>query len=123
MQAAIATVHAMSTTTEDTDWRRIAGLYAVLAQRFPSPIVELNRAVAVSRLHGPAAGLELADAVAATGALADYHLLHAVRGDLLARLGNAEQARAAFTRAAELTGNATEPELLLDRARQSGNPL
>ncbi|WP_460724982.1 RNA polymerase sigma factor [Nocardia heshunensis] len=115
LQAAIAAVHAMAPTAEDTDWRRIAGLYAILAQRFPSPIVELNRAVAVAMLHGPAAGLELVDAVAAP--LDDYHLLHAVRGDLLLRLGRDSEARAAFHRAAALTANTTERELLLARAR------
>ncbi|WP_040813780.1 RNA polymerase sigma factor [Nocardia concava] len=117
LQAAIAAVHAMAPTAEETDWRRIAGLYAILAQRFPSPVVELNRAVAVAMVHGPAAGLELVDAIAAAGALADYHLLHAVRGDLLARLGRAAEARTAFERAAELTANETERELLLGRAR------
>ncbi|MEV6100628.1 RNA polymerase sigma factor [Nocardia sp. NPDC051981] len=117
LQAAIASVHAVAPTAAETDWRRIAGLYAVLAQRFPSPIVELNRAVAVAMVHGPGAGLELIDAIAATGALDDYHLLHAVRGDLLARLGRDAEARAAFRRAAELTGNEIERELLLGRAR------
>ncbi|MGW4121566.1 RNA polymerase sigma factor [Nocardia sp. NPDC004711] len=117
LQAAIASVHAVAPTAAETDWRRIAGLYAVLAQRFPSPIVELNRAVAVAMVHGPGAGLELIDAVAATGALDDYHLLHAVRGDLLARLGRDAEARATFRRAADLTGNEIERELLLGRAR------
>ncbi|MEC3951428.1 RNA polymerase sigma factor [Nocardia sp. CDC153] len=117
LQAAIAAVHAMALTAEDTDWRRIAGLYAILAQRFPSPVVELNRAVAVTMVHGPAAGLELIDAIAESGALTEYHLLHAVRGDLLARLGRAAEAQAAFRRAAELTANETERELLLGRAR------
>ncbi|MFE3261088.1 RNA polymerase sigma factor [Nocardia sp. NPDC059229] len=117
LQAAIASVHAVAPTAAETDWRRIAGLYAILAQRFPSPIVELNRAVAVAMVHGPGAGLELIDAIAATGALDDYHLLHAVRGDLLARLGRDAEARAAFRRAADLTGNEIERELLLGRAR------
>ncbi|MFE3000466.1 RNA polymerase sigma factor, partial [Nocardia sp. NPDC059246] len=117
LQAAIASVHAVAPTAAETDWRRIAGLYALLAQRFPSPIVELNRAVAVAMVHGPGAGLELIDAIAATGALDDYHLLHAVRGDLLARLGRDAEARAAFRRAADLTGNEIERELLLGRAR------
>ncbi|MFI5782086.1 RNA polymerase sigma factor [Nocardia sp. NPDC051570] len=116
LQAAIAAAHAMAATAQDTDWRRIAGLYAVLAQRFPSPIVELNRAVAVAMMHGPAAGLELVDAVAATGVLDGYHLLYAVRGDLLARLGRTAEARAAFLRAGELTANLAERSLLLDRA-------
>ncbi|WP_328602917.1 RNA polymerase sigma factor [Nocardia terrae] len=122
LQAAIAAVHAMAVTGEDTDWRRIAGLYAILAQRFPSPVVELNRAVAVAMVHGPAAGLELVDAIAETGALDDYHLLHAVRGDLLARLGRGDEARAAFHRAAELTANETEHKLLLDRAEHPDTP-
>ncbi len=81
LQAAIAAAHAMAATPEETDWRRIAGLYAVLAQRFPSPIVELNRAVAVAMVNGPGAGLELLDAVVAAGELSDYHLLYAVRGE------------------------------------------
>ncbi len=116
LQAAIAAVHAMAATAEETDWRRIAGLYAQLAQRFPSPIVELNRAVAIAMVHGPAAGLELVDAVAATGTLDGYHPLHAVRADLLARLGRSAQARAAFLRAAELTANDAERSLLRGRA-------
>lgn len=115
LQAAIASVHAVTPAAADTDWRRIAGLYAVLAQRFPSPVVELNRAVAVAMAHGPAAGLELIDAVAAD--LDGYHLLHAVRGDLLERLGRTAEARAAFERAAELTANDSERELLRERAR------
>lgn len=115
LQAAIAAVHAMAPSTEETDWRRIAGLYAVLAERFPSPIVDLNRAVAVGMVHGPAAGLELVDALAATGALDTYHLLPAVRGDLLERLGRLDEARAEFARAAQLTGNNAEQALLLDR--------
>ncbi|MFD7843558.1 RNA polymerase sigma factor [Nocardia sp. NPDC059764] len=115
LQAAIASVHAVTPAASDTDWRRIAGLYAVLAQRFPSPVVELNRAVAVAMVHGPTAGLELIDAVAAD--LDGYHLLHAVRGDLLERLGRTAEARAAFERAAELTANDGERELLRERAR------
>ncbi|WP_405486554.1 RNA polymerase sigma factor [Nocardia sp. NBC_00511] len=117
LQAAIAAVHALAATAGDTDWRRIAGLYAQLAQRFPSPVVELNRAVAVTMVHGPAAGLELVDAVA--GTLDDYHLLHAVRGDLLSRLGRGAQARIAFERAAELTANETERKLLRGRAEHA----
>ncbi|MEV6560557.1 RNA polymerase sigma factor [Nocardia sp. NPDC051756] len=119
LQAAIAAVHAMAATTEDTDWRRIAGLYAVLAERFPSPIVELNRAVAVSKVHGPAAGLDLVDALASSGALDTYHLYNAVRGDLLVQLGRPEEARTEFLRAAELTANDAERALLLDRARDA----
>ncbi|MFI9407856.1 RNA polymerase sigma factor [Nocardia sp. NPDC052316] len=120
LQAAIAAVHAMAATSQDTDWRRIAGLYAVLAERFPSPIVELNRAVAVSKVHGPAAGLDLVDALAASGALDTYHLYYAVRGDLLSQLGRRTEAGADFVRAAELTGNKAERALLLDRAADSG---
>ncbi|MFE3026856.1 RNA polymerase sigma factor [Nocardia tengchongensis] len=122
LQAAIAAVHAMAPTAADTDWRRIAGLYALLAERFPSPIVELNRAVAVAMVHGPGAGLDLVDKIAGSAVLADYHLLHAVRGDLLQRLGRAAEARAAFERAAELTGNEIERELLLRRADSGSNP-
>ncbi|WP_419956870.1 RNA polymerase sigma factor [Microbacterium candidum] len=118
LQAAIAAAHAMATTPDDTDWRRIAGLYAVLAARRPSPIVELNRAVAVAEVYGPTAGLELVDAVAGTGTIDGYHLLHAVRGDLLERLGRSAEARAEFVRAAELTENAAERAML--EARASG---
>jgi RNA polymerase sigma factor (sigma-70 family) len=116
LQAAIAAVHAMAATADDTDWRRIAGLYAILAAHFPSPIVELNRAIAVAGVHGPAAGLELVDAVVDAGSLDEYHLLHAVRGDLLARLGRDGEARTEFLRAAELTANAAERALMLSRA-------
>ncbi len=116
LQAAIAAVHSMAATPEDTDWRRIAGLYALLAQRFPSPIVELNRAVAVTMVHGPLAGLELIDDVAAAGALDNYHLLHAVRADLLARVGRDTEAHTEFLRAAELTANTAEQSLLRTRA-------
>ncbi len=116
LQAAIAAAHAMAATPEDTDWRRIAGLYAVLAQRFPSPIVELNRAVAVAMVDGPGAALELLEAIAASGALSDYHLLHAVRGDLLVRLGREQEAATSFLQAADLTGNIAEQHFLRDRA-------
>ncbi|WP_330254524.1 RNA polymerase sigma factor [Nocardia sp. NBC_00565] len=122
LQAAIAAVHAMAPSSAETDWRRIAGLYAVLAERFPSPVIDLNRAVAVSKVHGPAVGLELVDALVAAGALDRYHLLPAVRGDLLERLGRHDEARAEFARAAELTGNAAEQALLLDRMAPS-DPL
>jgi predicted RNA polymerase sigma factor len=116
LQAAIAAAHAMAATPEDTDWRRIAGLYAVLAQRFPSPIVELNRAVAVAMVDGPGAALELLEAIAASGALSDYHLLHAVRADLLVRLGRDQEAATSFLQAADLTGNIAEQHFLRDRA-------
>jgi predicted RNA polymerase sigma factor len=118
LQAAIAAHHARAATAEATEWPRIAALYALLAQRAPSPIVELNRAVAVAMAFGPDAGLELVDALVADGALAAYHLLSAVRGDLLARLGRADEACAEFERAAELTRNERERDVLLARARR-----
>jgi predicted RNA polymerase sigma factor len=120
LQAAIAAAHAMAATPEETDWRRIAGLYAVLAQRFPSPIVELNRAVAVAMVDGPGMGLELLEAIA--GALSDYHLLHAVRGDLLSRLGHNREAAASFLKAADLTANVAEQRFLRDRANACAHP-
>ncbi|MFI0900360.1 RNA polymerase sigma factor [Streptomyces sp. NPDC020983] len=116
LQAAIAACHAQAVRAEDTDWARIAGLYRALGAAAPSPVVELNRAVAVSMAEGPAAGLALADAVASGGALDGYHLLPSVRGDLLARLGRTADARAEFTRAAALTRNTAERALLLRRA-------
>ena len=119
LQAAIAAHHARAATAEATEWPRIAALYALLAQRAPSPIVELNRAVAVAMAFGPDAGLELVDALVADGALAAYHLLPAVRGDLLAKLGRGDEARAEFQRAAELTQNERERDVLLARARDS----
>lgn len=122
LQAAIAATHASAPTPADTDWRRIAGLYALLAQRLPSPIVELNRAVAITMVHGPAAGLDLVDAVEQTGLLDDYHLLHAVRGDLLTRLDRPAEAHREFLRAAELTANAAEQDYLRDRATTCENP-
>ncbi|WP_225825034.1 RNA polymerase sigma factor [Streptomyces naphthomycinicus] len=117
LQAAIAACHAHAYTYEETDWRAIATLYGLLAVRAPSPVVELNRAVAVSMAEGPAAGLALADAVAGAPALRDYHLLPSVRGDLLARLGRTAEARAEFVRAAGLARNDKEREMLLRRAR------
>ena len=119
LQAAIAAHHARAATAEVTEWPRIAALYTLLAQRAPSPIVELNRAVAVAMAFGPDAGLELVDALVADGALAAYHLLPAVRGDLLAKLGRGDEARAEFQRAAELTRNERERDVLLARARDS----
>ncbi|WP_405592905.1 RNA polymerase sigma factor [Streptomyces sp. NBC_01190] len=116
LQAAIAACHARAPRPEETDWRTIAALYDALAARAPSPVVELNRAVAVGRAHGPAAGLALADALAATGSLGDYHLLPAVRGDLLASLGRRAEARTAFEHAAALTRNNAERAFLLARA-------
>ena len=115
LQAAIAACHARARTPEETDWIRIAALYDALSQLAPSPVVELNRAMAVAMAFGPAAALEIVDAVAAEPALRDYHLLPSVRGDLLARLGRHEEARVEFRRAASLTRNERERELLLAR--------
>lgn len=116
LQAAIAACHARAHRAEETDWRRIATLYAELAVRSPSPVVELNRAVAVAMAEGPAAGLAIADRLTTEPALAGYHLLPAVRGDLLERLGRREEARAEFERAAAMTRNARERDLLRRRA-------
>jgi len=116
LQAAIAACHAQAHTAEQTDWVRIAALYEALVRISPSPVIELNRAVAVSMAFGPAAGLELADALVAEPALRNYHLLPTVRGDLLAKLGRKSEARAQFERAAALTRNAREREFLLGRA-------
>jgi predicted RNA polymerase sigma factor len=116
LQAAIAACHVRAHTAEETDWPRIAALYDALAQVMPSPVVELNRAVAVSMAFGPAAGLEIVDELAATSSLKDYHLLPSVRADFLAKLGRTAEARAELTRAAEMTANARERELILARA-------
>ncbi len=116
VQAAIAGCHAAAVRYEDTDWPRIAALYGRLVQLIPSPVVELNRAVAVSMAEGPEAALPLVDALAREPALRAYHLLPSVRGDLLERLGRTEEARAEFERAASLTRNAQERTLLLGRA-------
>ena len=120
LQAAIAACHARAATAADTDWARIAALYDVLAQVMPSPVVALNRAVAVGMAFGPAAGLELVEALAAEPALQAYHLLPAVRGDLLAKLDRIEEARTEFARAAGLAQNARERALLLARAAGMG---
>ena len=120
LQAAIAACHAQAREASHTDWERIVALYDALAALAPSPVVELNRAVAVSMAFGPAAGLELVDQLASEPALAGYHLLPAARGDLLERLGRAEEARAEFARAASLTRNAREQKVLLDRAAGCG---
>ena len=120
LQAAIAACHARARTAAETDWERIAALYDALAQLTPSPVVELNRAVAIAMAFGPPAGLELVDALTAEPALRGYHLLPSVRGDLLAKLGRLDEARAEFERAASLTQNARERKLLLDRARRLG---
>jgi predicted RNA polymerase sigma factor len=116
LQAAIAACHARALEPEDTDWRRIVALYEALAQLRPSPIVELNHAVAVSFAFGPDIALELVDELVGEPSLAGYHLLPSVRGDLLAKLGRAEEAAGEFERAASLTRNARERELLLERA-------
>jgi len=118
LQAAIAACHARASTAAETDWPRIAALYDAVAQLAPSPVVELNRAVAVGMAFGPAAGLELVDALIAEPSLKAYHLLPAVRGDLLRKLGRSEEARAQFDRAASLTENARERELLQRRAAE-----
>ena len=116
LQAAIAACHARARTAEETDWAQIAALYDALAQLAHSPVVELNRAVAYGMAFGPAAGLELADALVSEPALKSYHLLPSVRGDLLAKLGRPDEARSEFERAAALTRNARERDLLLERA-------
>lgn len=117
VQAAIAACHARAVTADGTDWARIAALYEELAAIEPSPVVELNRAVAVSMASGPAAGLKLVDALKDEPALKNYHLLPSVRGDLLKKLGRKEEAREEFEKAASMTRNAREQSLLLDRAR------
>ena len=123
LQAAIAACHARAPIANGTDWTRIAALYDALAQLAPSPVVELNRAVAVAMAFGPAEGLALADALVSEPALGGYHLLPAVRGDFLAKLGRHDEARAEFERAASLTQNAREKKLLLDRAGASNHKL
>ena len=117
LQAAIAACHARAREARDTDWSAIVALYDELLARVPSPVIELNRAVAVSMASGPQAGLALVDALTSVVALEQYHLLPSVRGDLLAKVGRLEEARAEFERAASLTRNARERELLLERAR------
>jgi RNA polymerase sigma factor (sigma-70 family) len=117
LQAAIAACHARAKTNEETEWARIVLLYEALAELTPSPVVELNRAVAISMAFGPAAGLEAVDALAGDKSLERYHLLSSVRGDLLEKLGRLDEARAAFEHAASLTKNARERDLLLARAR------
>jgi RNA polymerase sigma factor (sigma-70 family) len=117
LQAEIAACHARARAAEETDWPRIVSLYESLSQIAPSPIVDLNRAVAISMAVGPAAGLEVVDALTAEGSLETYHLLPSVRGDLLKKLGRLDEARVEFERAASLTRNARERHLLLARAR------
>ena len=117
LQAAIAACHARARTPDETDWNRIAALYDELARITPSPVVELNRAVAVAMARGPEAGLALVDALNNNAALRNYHLLPTVRGDLLSKLGRVDEARQEFERAAALTRNTRERQLLLARAR------
>ena len=116
LQAAIAACHARALTAEETDWSKVASLYSALMQIAPSPVVELNRAVAVGMATNPAEALEIADAIHREGSLDSYHLLHAVRGDLLEKLGRTSDARAEFQRAASLTQNEKERTLMLERA-------
>jgi predicted RNA polymerase sigma factor len=116
LQATIAACHATARSADQTEWPRIAGLYAVLSELTQSPVVELNRAVAVSMAEGPAAGLRIVDELASEAMLANYHLLPSVRGDLLEKLGRSAEAASEFERAAGLTKNAREREVLLGRA-------
>ena len=123
LQAAIAACHARARTAAETDWARIAALYGELAERTPSPIIELNRAVAIAMAFGPAAGLQIVDTLTAEASLAGYHLLPSVRGDLLSKLGRFDEARTEFEQAATLTRNARERRLLLERAAACPRPL
>jgi RNA polymerase sigma-70 factor (ECF subfamily) len=123
LQAAIAACHARARAGAETDWARIAALYAVLAEVAPSPVVELNRAVAVAMAFGPQAGLDLVDALTREASLEGYHLLPSVRGDLLAKLGRHDEARAELERAASLARNAHEREMLLARAAACGSKI
>jgi predicted RNA polymerase sigma factor len=122
LQAAIAACHARARIADETDWSRIAALYAELARITPSPIVELNRAVAVSMASGPAAALSIVDAVVSGGALDHYHLLWSVRGDLLIKLERFDEARIDLERAASLTRNAKERAVILDRVQRMPRP-
>jgi RNA polymerase sigma factor (sigma-70 family) len=122
IQAAIAACHARAATAGETDWARIAQLYSYLAEIAPSPVVELNRAVAVGMASGPAVGLRLVDALLDDSSLRGYHLLPSVRGDFLKKLGRFDEARAEFETAASMTRNARERDLLLQRARECGAP-
>ena len=119
LQAAIVACHARARTADETDWERIVALYDALAELSPSPIVELNRAVAVSMAYGPAIALELVDALTSEPSLKNYHLLPSVRGDLLMKLGRPSEAKSEFDRAASLTRNSREQNLLLERARKA----
>ena len=122
LQAALAACHARAHKAEDTDWARIVGIYGALASLTPSPVIELNRAVALGMLMGPASGLEIVDALKDEPALKNYHLLPSVRGDLLKKLGRMDEARAEFERAATMTENEREKKLLLDRAKACAKP-
>ena len=124
LQAAIAACHARAATPEDTDWPQIVELYEALARVAPSPVVELNLAVAIAMARGPAQGLAAVDALTTEPALASYHLLPSVRGDLLVKLGRLDEARVEFERAAALTQNLRERDLLLERAAacRTGEP-
>jgi RNA polymerase sigma factor (sigma-70 family) len=122
LQASIAACHALAKTAEETDWKRIVSLYEALGRAAPSPVVELNRAVAVGMAFGPEAGLEIVDGLASEPALRSYHLLPSVRGDLLLKLGRTAEARPEFERAALLTRNVRERTLLLERAEACGAP-
>jgi predicted RNA polymerase sigma factor len=123
IQAAIAACHARAHSPAETDWMRIVSLYDELADVSPSPVVQLNRAVAVAMASGPAAGFELTEKLTAESSLKNYHLLPSVRGDLLTKLGRLAEARAEFERAASLTQNARERDLLLARAEKLANPV
>lgn len=117
-QASIAACHARARTAEETDWGRIVMLYTELGQIAPSPVIEVNRAVAVSMSEGPEAGLEILDALGSVPSLAGYHLFPAVRGDLLSKVGRVEEARMEFERAAGMTRNGRERKMLLRRAAE-----
>ena len=119
LQAAIAATHARARTPEATDWERIAALYDALAQLMPSPVIQLNRAVAIGMAYGPAAGLELVDALTGEPTLKEYHLLPSMRGDLLEKLHRFSEAHAEYERAAALAHNARDRALLLDRAARA----
>jgi predicted RNA polymerase sigma factor len=120
LQAAIAACHARARTNDDTDWGRIVSLYDALRRLVPSPVIELNRAVAVAMAVGPGAGLELVDKLTSEPSLKSYHLLPSVRGDFLKKLGRLDEARAEFERAAKMTRNERERRLLLERATECG---
>ena len=122
LQAAIAACHARARTPDQTDWRQIADLYAELGQATPSPVIELNRAVAVGMAFGPQAGLDIVDTLVSAPHLKNYHLLPAVRGDFLIKLGRLEEARREIERAASLTRNERERALLMERAKKCGKP-